>query len=122
MDGEYIEVRKAGSSTLNKLLKHIFNSALALSVESVEGDEIYLGYTRAKIVRGKKCGDRAGLRNRFDRGLRRLSSRFRLSGETACKTVMPEACGERVFCLDDATANCFSNSACKYLHACMIEI
>ncbi|MBU8713529.1 polymer-forming cytoskeletal protein [Brevibacillus parabrevis] len=53
MGGEYIEVRKAGSSTLNKLLKHIFNSALALSVDSVEGDEIYLEYTRAKVVRGK---------------------------------------------------------------------
>ncbi|WP_312109441.1 polymer-forming cytoskeletal protein [Brevibacillus reuszeri] len=48
--GEHIEVRKAGSSTLGKLLKHIFNNTL--SVDTVEGDEIYLEYTRAKVVRG----------------------------------------------------------------------
>ncbi|MGG1658892.1 polymer-forming cytoskeletal protein [Brevibacillus sp. NRS-1366] len=48
--GEHIEVRKAGSSTLNKLLKHIFSNTL--SVDTVEGDEIYLEYTRAKVVRG----------------------------------------------------------------------
>ncbi|WNC14593.1 polymer-forming cytoskeletal protein [Brevibacillus brevis] len=48
--GEHIEVRKAGSSTLNKILKHIFNTTL--TVDTVEGDEIYLEYTRAKVVRG----------------------------------------------------------------------
>lgn len=48
--GEHIEVRKAGNSTLNKLIKHIFNNTL--SVDTVEGDEIYLEYTRAKVVRG----------------------------------------------------------------------
>ncbi|MFD2368500.1 polymer-forming cytoskeletal protein [Brevibacillus sp. GCM10020057] len=48
--GEHIEVRKAGNSTLNKIMKHIFNNTL--SAGSVEGDEIYLEYTRAKVVRG----------------------------------------------------------------------
>ncbi|MED4751522.1 polymer-forming cytoskeletal protein [Brevibacillus choshinensis] len=48
--GERIEVRKSGSGKLNKLLKHIFNNTL--SVDSIEGDEIYLEYTRAKVVRG----------------------------------------------------------------------
>ncbi|GED32655.1 polymer-forming cytoskeletal protein [Brevibacillus centrosporus] len=48
--GEHIEVRKAGISTLNKLMKQFFNNTL--SVDTVEGDEIYLEYTRAKIVRG----------------------------------------------------------------------
>lgn len=53
MGGEYIEVRKGGSSTLNKLLKHIFNNAFILSVDTIEGDDIYLEYTHAKVVRGK---------------------------------------------------------------------
>jgi cytoskeletal protein CcmA (bactofilin family) len=51
MGGERIEVRKAGSSTLNKLLKHVFNNTL--TVDTIEGDEIYLEYTQAKVVRGK---------------------------------------------------------------------
>lgn len=51
--GEYIEVKKGGSSTLNKLLKHIFNSMTILSADTIEGDDIYLEYTRAKVVRGK---------------------------------------------------------------------
>lgn len=50
MGGEHIEVRKAGVGALNKLLKHIFSNTL--SVDTVEGDEIYLEYTRAKVVRG----------------------------------------------------------------------
>lgn len=48
--GEHIEVRKSGISTLNKILKHIFSNTL--SVDTIEGDEIYLEYTRAKVVRG----------------------------------------------------------------------
>ncbi|MBH0330675.1 cell shape determination protein CcmA [Brevibacillus brevis] len=50
--GEYIEVRRTGSSTLGKLLKHFLNNTL--SVETIEGDEIYLENTKAKVVRGNK--------------------------------------------------------------------
>lgn len=48
--GEHIVVRKTGLDVLNKLLKHIFSNTL--TVDIIEGDEIYLENTRAKVVRG----------------------------------------------------------------------
>lgn len=52
MGGEHIEVRRAGSSPLGKLLKHLFKNTL--TVETIEGDEIYLEDTHAKVVRGNR--------------------------------------------------------------------
>ncbi|MBA4603606.1 polymer-forming cytoskeletal protein [Thermoactinomyces mirandus] len=49
--GEKIVVKKSGIA-LNKLLKSFFADK-SLSVDVIEGDEIELEYTRAKIVRGK---------------------------------------------------------------------
>lgn len=49
--GEKIIVKKSGI-TLNKLLKSFFADK-SLSADVIEGDEIELEYTRAKVVRGK---------------------------------------------------------------------
>ncbi len=49
--GEKIVVKKSGF-TLNKLLKPLFADK-SLSVDVIEGDEIELEYTQAKVVRGK---------------------------------------------------------------------
>ncbi|KYD07463.1 polymer-forming cytoskeletal protein [Saccharococcus caldoxylosilyticus] len=47
--GERIEVKLQGITFLKKLLFHF-----GLTVESIEGDEIYLEYTSAKAVRGNR--------------------------------------------------------------------
>lgn len=49
IDGERIEVKLQGITFLKKLLFHF-----GLTVESIEGDEIYLEYTSAKAVRGNR--------------------------------------------------------------------
>ncbi|GGE15101.1 hypothetical protein GCM10011571_15800 [Marinithermofilum abyssi] len=49
--GEKITIRKPSHSLLDKV-KMIFNLSGELSAESIEGDDIYLEHTRAKVVRG----------------------------------------------------------------------
>jgi cytoskeletal protein CcmA (bactofilin family) len=52
--GERIEVRESfgGAFLLNKLFGFLFNQGLGLKTELIEGDDIYLEYTVAKVVRG----------------------------------------------------------------------
>lgn len=53
--GEKIKVSMGHSFSLRKLIKSIFPSLdinTGLCTETIEGDEIYLEYTRAKVVRG----------------------------------------------------------------------
>lgn len=52
--GERIEVREmhGGVFLLNKLFGFLFNGGLGLKTELIEGDDIYLEYTVAKVVRG----------------------------------------------------------------------
>lgn len=53
--GEKIIVKRQGKSRFNHLKKMIIPSEFntGLITDAVEGDEIYLEYTRAKVVRGK---------------------------------------------------------------------
>lgn len=54
--GEKIEVRRWknwGMFDLHSLVKAIFNYEVKLNCQSIEGDEIYLEYTNADVVRGK---------------------------------------------------------------------
>lgn len=49
--GEYIEVKKQRMNLIKKLL---FNIHIGLNADSIEGDEIYLEHTKAKVVRGNQ--------------------------------------------------------------------
>lgn len=49
--GETISVKRSKMSYLTKFFKSIFVPRLA--ADTIEGDEIYLEYTKAKVVRGK---------------------------------------------------------------------
>lgn len=52
--GEKIEIRKSDKAVylLQKMIKDIFNWRGDLDAETIEGDEIYIEYTTAKVVRG----------------------------------------------------------------------
>ena len=50
--GEKINIRKDRSSRLIRFIESIFPNTDDLTTESVEGDDIYLEYTKAKVVRG----------------------------------------------------------------------
>lgn len=54
MGGGKIEVRRSDSAVFafQKVFKDIFNIKENLIVDSIEGDDIYLEYTMAKVVRG----------------------------------------------------------------------
>jgi cytoskeletal protein CcmA (bactofilin family) len=62
--GEKIEVRRSNNYGLNSLFKGLFSSNLELTCEVIEGDDIYLEYTTADIVRGTNivigCGCEIG--------------------------------------------------------------
>lgn len=51
--GERIEVRKASSTGIESLLKAFFMKKGELISDIIEGDDIYLEYTKANVVRGK---------------------------------------------------------------------
>jgi cytoskeletal protein CcmA (bactofilin family) len=51
--GESIQVRR-GKFGVFKLLNLFQNHAAELLVDNIEGDEVYLEYTRAKVVRGNR--------------------------------------------------------------------
>lgn len=53
--GEKITVKREGKSRFNSLIKKIIPSEFTtgLTTDVIEGDDIYLEYTKAKIVRGK---------------------------------------------------------------------
>ena len=53
--GERINVRKGASFEIKRIIKSLFPSFdmnLNLNTDSIEGDEIYVEYTKAKVVRG----------------------------------------------------------------------
>ena len=53
--GDHINVRKGGSFEIKSFIKSLFPAFemnLNLNTDSIEGDEIYLEYTKAKVVRG----------------------------------------------------------------------
>lgn len=56
--GEKISVIKGSKNYFNKIIKSIFSSFnffdVRLITNSIEGDEIYLEYTKAKVVRGDR--------------------------------------------------------------------
>lgn len=54
--GEKIEVREAsyGLSIINKLMELFTNRAIGLKTDVIEGDDIYLEHTTAKVVRGNR--------------------------------------------------------------------
>lgn len=51
--GERIEVRKSSSTGLESLLKSLFMKKGELISDVIEGDDIYLEYTKADVIRGK---------------------------------------------------------------------
>lgn len=51
--GDRIEVRKSNSTELEGLLKSLFMKKGELISEVIEGDDIYLEYTKADVIRGK---------------------------------------------------------------------
>lgn len=51
--GEKITVKQGRRFGIGKLIKSFFAGAHELHAGTIEGDEIYLEYTRAKVVRGK---------------------------------------------------------------------
>lgn len=52
--GEKIEVRKSDKAVyvFHNIIKDIFNIRMNLVTDTIEGDDIYLEYTTAKVVRG----------------------------------------------------------------------
>jgi cytoskeletal protein CcmA (bactofilin family) len=52
--GEKIEVRRSDKAVylFQKMIKDIFNVKEDLTTDTIEGDEIYIEYTTAKVVRG----------------------------------------------------------------------
>jgi cytoskeletal protein CcmA (bactofilin family) len=52
--GEKIEIRRSDKAVylLQKMIKEMFNWKEDLTAETIEGDEIYIEYTNAKVVRG----------------------------------------------------------------------
>lgn len=50
--GRKINIRKDRSSRLIRFIESIFPNTDDLTTQSVEGDDIYLEYTKAKVVRG----------------------------------------------------------------------
>jgi cytoskeletal protein CcmA (bactofilin family) len=52
--GEIIRVRKSKAFNVLNFLKRFRHDSAKLVAESIEGDEIYLEYTKAKVVRGKE--------------------------------------------------------------------
>lgn len=52
--GERIRVRRDRESKLEELISWIFPHSGALSAETIEGDDVQLEYTMARVVRGKR--------------------------------------------------------------------